>query len=148
MNSQPPDRCKTQLGPICVRIDCPYPPLPPSHDWCMVENCPPLSFGRHVGLFKLSSEHCFVCTQNRCHMNLRSIWLVLTQHHHLHRHQLPLHKNLMKKSMLTLVRPSLCLILVRFCCLVSQLSFELPQSSLSSLSLASFHTDQPPTWLS
>jgi hypothetical protein len=28
-----------------------------------------LSFGRHDGLLKLSSEQCFVSTQNLCHMD-------------------------------------------------------------------------------
>ncbi len=34
-----------------------------------------------------------VSTQNGCHMDLWSAWLVFTHHHHLHQHQLPLHAN-------------------------------------------------------
>jgi hypothetical protein len=46
-----------------------------------------------VGLFKLSLEHRYVSTQNRCHMDLWSAWLVLAHHHHLHWQQLTLHQN-------------------------------------------------------
>jgi hypothetical protein len=42
----------------------------------------------------LSSEPCFISTQNSCHMNFFwSTWMVLINHHHFHRHQLTLHKN-------------------------------------------------------
>jgi hypothetical protein len=47
---------------------------------------PPTHSGRHGRLF--------VCTpQNRCQMDMLSIWLVLTHHHNFHWHQLLLHKN-------------------------------------------------------
>jgi hypothetical protein len=57
------------------------------------ENPPSLSFSGHGCLFKLSPEHYFVSTQNLCHMDLWSAWLLLAHHHHFHRHQLPLQQN-------------------------------------------------------
>ncbi len=98
-------RSKTQLRPIM----CPhwpslsFPlPLPPITWPVYGENRPPHSRG-HVGLFKLSPEHCFVSTQNHSHIDLWSAWMVLTHHHHLHRQQLPLRQNPPGKSKLTLV---------------------------------------------
>ncbi len=61
------------------------------------ENHPPLSFGMHGCLFKLIPEHCFVSTQNRCHMDWWSARLVLT-HHHFHQHQLTFHQNPQKRD--------------------------------------------------
>ncbi len=92
-------RCKTQLGPMmCLRGPSFSSPRPPSHDWYKMRTTHPLSFGGHDGLFKLSSEHCFISTQTQCHMDLWSAWLVLTHHHHLHRHRIPLHQNPTRKS--------------------------------------------------
>jgi hypothetical protein len=48
---------------------------------CMCENWPPSFFYLADGLFNLSSERCLISTQNRCHIDLWSIWLVLTYHH-------------------------------------------------------------------
>jgi hypothetical protein len=91
------------------------PPL--SHDWCMVRIAlPSLSFGRCGYLFKLIPEPCIVSTQNCCHIDLWSAWLVFTHHHHFHRHQLPLHKIPTRNSVswLFLVRLSLAYLSVRF----------------------------------
>ncbi len=45
--------------------------LPSSYDLCMVRTVtPPLSFGKHDGLFILSPEHFFIITQNHCRMDL------------------------------------------------------------------------------
>jgi hypothetical protein len=69
---------KPSWDQLCIHVDRPYPsypsPSPLSLDWSMVRTGPPLSlslsFGWHVGLFKLSPEHCFISPQNRCHMDL------------------------------------------------------------------------------
>ncbi len=61
---------KTQLGQTKCCINRPYPPLPLSHDSCMVRTALPLSLAGMVGLFKPSSEQGFVSTHNRCHMDL------------------------------------------------------------------------------
>jgi hypothetical protein len=67
------------LGGVKPSWDCLYvsmltifvlPPLPLSHDWCMVKNNPPSHFSRHGGLCKLNPEHCLISTQNRHHMEL------------------------------------------------------------------------------
>jgi hypothetical protein len=62
------------MSPLTVLI--PPPPINMTGVWW--EPPPFLSFGGHGCLFKLGYDHCFVSTQNCCHMDLWSAWSVLT----------------------------------------------------------------------
>ncbi len=84
----------------------------PSHDWWMVRTAPSPFLWRHAGLFKLSSEPCFVRTQNHCYMDLWSSWLVLTRHY-LHQ-QLPLHQIPRERVSWLWLRLSFCPFPIRF----------------------------------
>jgi hypothetical protein len=92
-------------GRLCVRVDC-LNPSPPSYHMTGVWR-EPTSLSTlvvMVGLFKPSPEYCYVSTQN--HMDLWSVWLVLTHHHHLHRHQLPFHRTTLERVSWLLGSPS------------------------------------------
>ncbi len=93
---------------------CTRPPSPRSHEMVYGENWPPPPLlAVMVVLHILSSEKEFFSTQNRCHMDLWSVWLVLTRHH-LYWQQLLLHQNPRERVSWLLSRVSLCLFPVRF----------------------------------
>ncbi len=96
---------------LCCPFDNPYPPPPLSHDWCVVRTASFFHFGGHVDLFKPSYEQGCVGIQNRCHMDLWSARLVLTNHH-LNQQQLPLHQTPRETVSWLLFQLSLCLFMV------------------------------------
>jgi hypothetical protein len=61
--------------------DWPPPPLPVTGAWVRTDPFPSPIFYLAGCLFNLSSKGCLISTQNQCHMDLWSVWLVLTHHH-------------------------------------------------------------------